>query len=347
MLVRLDAIGDFILWLDSAKEFRRLYPGRNITLCCNAVWSDFAALLPYWDDVLPIDLRRFNKEFLYRWKLLRAIRRADFDSAIQPSYSRSVREGDPVIRASRSPERIGSTGNLSNISKEKKAISDRWYTHLVPASNGPMMELERNAEFISNFSGKAFKAGLPKLQQLITLPENLKVSGEYIIIFPGASWHGRQWPAAFFAEVLTHLHKSHGLQALLCGSLSEQNLCQIVADTAQVATVNVAGKTTLPELLELIRGARLLISNDTSAIHLAAAAGVRSVCILGGGHYGRFLPYPDTIDGIKPLVAVMKMPCFNCNWQCNQEYDQSGAVPCISGISVEEVLNLAEQALSK
>ena len=346
MLVRLDAIGDFILWLDSAKEFRCLYPGRKITLCCNAVWSDLAALLPYWDEVWPIDLRRFNKESLYRKKLLRAIRRADFEVAIQPTFSRNFHEGDPVMRASRSNERIGSTGNLSNISKEKKTVSDRWYTHLVPASNEPLMELERNAEFISNLSGKAFKAELPKLQQLITLPDNLKVFGEYIIFFPGASWHGRQWPTVFFAEVLTHLHMSHGLQTVICGSSTERTLCQIVVDTARVKTVNLAGKTTLPELLELIRGARLLISNDTSAIHLAAVAGVRSVCILGGGHYGRFLPYPETVDGIKPLVAVKKMPCFNCNWQCNQEYDQSGAVPCISGISVEEVINLAEQALS-
>ncbi len=347
LLVRLDAIGDFILWLDSAKEFRRLYPGSKITLCCNALLSDLAALLPYWDEVLPIDLRRFNKKYLYRWQLLRAIRRADFNVAIQPTFSRSFVEGDRVIRASRSHERIGSTGNLSNISKERKAVSDRMYTHLVPASNEPLMELERNAEFISNLSGKAFKAGLPKLRQLITLPDNLKVSGEYIIIFPGASWHGRQWPIDFFAAVITHLHKSHGLQTLLCGSSTERTLCQIVSDTARVTTLNFAGKTTLPELLELIRGARLLISNDTSAVHLAAVACVRSVCILGGGHYGRFLPYPETVDGIKPLVAVKKMPCFNCNWQCSQEYDQSGAVPCISGISVKEVINLAEQALSK
>ncbi len=347
MLVRLDAIGDFILWLDSAKEFRCLYPGRKITLCCNAVWSDLAALIPYWDEIWPIDLRRFNNESLYRLKLLRAIRRDDFDVAIHPIFSRSFREGDRVIRASRAHERIGSTGDLSNISKEKKAVSDRCYTNLLPASNDPLMELERNAEFITNLSGKAFKAGLPKLQQLITLPNSLKVFGEYIIIFPGASWHGRQWPTVFFAEVLTHLHKSYGLQTFVCGSSTERTLCQIVVDTARVATVNLAGKTTLPELLELIRGARLLISNETSAIHLAAVAGVRSVCILGGGHYGRFLPYPETVDGIKPLVAVKKMPCFNCNWQCSQEYDQSGAVPCISGISVEEVINLAEQALSK
>ncbi len=347
MLVRLDAIGDFVLWLDSAKEFRRLYPGSIITLCCNTAWSELAALLPYWDEVLPIDLHRFNEQLLYRWKFLLTIRVADFDVAIQPTFSRNFREGDWIILASRASQRIGSTGNLSNISKEKKAVADRRYTHLVPASNLPLMELERNAEFISNLSGNAFKAELPKLQQLITLPDNLKFFGEYIIIFPGASWQGRQWPAAFFAAVIAHLHKSHGLQTLLCGSSTERALCQIVADTARVATVNLAGKTTLPELLELIRGARLLISNDTSAVHIAAAAGVRSVCILGGGHYGRFLPYPETVYGIKPLVAVKKMPCFDCNWQCSQEYDQSGAVPCISSISIEEVIHLAEQALSK
>ena len=40
LLLRLDALGDFILWLDSAKEYRKIYPGRKITLLVNAAWVE-------------------------------------------------------------------------------------------------------------------------------------------------------------------------------------------------------------------------------------------------------------------------------------------------------------------
>jgi len=208
------------------------------------------------------------------------------------------------------------------------------------------MELERNAEFISNLSGVQYIAGLPKLPQLIDLPEQLRVTGEYFIIVPGASWHGKQWPPELFAQVLEHLNKRYGLQPILCGSPAEQTICRIVADKANVSALNFAGRTHLPELVELLRHAQLLIANDTSGVHIATEVGTPSVCILGGGHYGRFMPYPETIQGIKPIVAVNCMECFDCNWRCNAVYDQSGSVPCISGVSLEQVIAGGEQVLS-
>lgn len=345
LIVRLDAIGDFIIWLDSAKEYRRLYPQRKITLYANALWYNLAKTLPYWDKVIPIDLPRFSSKPSYRWKLLRNISQAGYSIAIHPTFSRSYYYGDSVIRASRAYERIGSQGDLSNIKVIEKAISDRWYSNLLPATKTPLMELERNAEFIHYLSGQKFTARVSKLLKLSQLPDNLNIDGEYIVIFPGASWHGRQWPPAYFAELSEHIHKLYGFHIIICGSSAEAIICKHVADKSSVASVNLAGKTTLSELTELIRGARLLIANETSAIHIAAAVGTPSVCILGGGHYGRFMPYPEKVEGIKPLTAVIKMDCFNCNWQCNQQYDPSGATPCVLGISVNQVIELAEQAL--
>lgn len=54
-IVRLDLIGDFILWLNAAKKFRNLYPNAKLTLIANQAWSDLARLLPYWDDMIMID----------------------------------------------------------------------------------------------------------------------------------------------------------------------------------------------------------------------------------------------------------------------------------------------------
>lgn len=344
-LVRLDAIGDFVLWLDTAKEYSKIYPDKKITLIANSAWAELANELPYWESVWPIDIGRLSRSSVYRWQTLCKTRKAGFEIAIQPTFSRVFLHGDSIICASGATQRVGSVGDLSNISRLSKAISDRWYTMLVPASKAPLMELERNAEFITHLSGKSYKIELPCLNHLKSLPPHLQRNKDYFIIFPGASWHGRRWPEFYFSKVLADLHQRYGWEPVVCGSKTERALCQSVADMAQVATFNLAGETSLAELAQLTRGAKILIGNETSAIHIAAAVGTPAVCILGGGHYGRFMPYPDKVAGIKPLEALHPMDCFNCNWRCNQPHSVGGPVPCVAGVTVERVLACCDLAL--
>lgn len=345
VVVRLDAIGDFIIWLNTAKEYRRIYPNQKITLFANIIWADMARGLPYWDEVLPVTSSDLSLKPLYRWTLLRKVRNAHYEIAIQPTFSRALLHGDSMIRATNAKHRIGSSGDNCNISISEKIIGDRWYTQLLPASIPQMTELNRNAEFISLLTGKDFKASIPQWPILATSADCLRPKSAYAVVFPGASWHGRQWPLQSFIKVGAQLHRLHGWHIVLCGSSSEYSLCQEIADASPVFSLNLAGKTTLIEMAELIRGARLLITNETSAIHIAAAVDTPAVCILGGGHYGRFLPYPDHLAGISPVVAVKFMSCFYCDWKCNQSYDLAGPVPCISGVTVEQVLALSQQVV--
>lgn len=70
----------------------------------------------------------------------------------------------------------------------------------------------------------------------------------------------------------------------MCGSLEEKSICnEIIEILRSVPVLNLAGKTSLVELVEVIRGAKMLVGNDSSAIHIAAATGTPSVCIHGGG----------------------------------------------------------------
>ena len=191
-LIRLDAIGDFILWIDSAKEYRRLYPSQKITLIANAAWADLAKQLPYLDEVWPVDIRHLGLgQPLRRWQLLRQISKGGFDTAIQPTFSRALMQGDSVIRATQARQRIGSVGDLAIDSATERITGNRWYTQLLPASTSPLMELQRNAEFISHLAGAPYQASLPQLPGLTTLPTPLKPKVPYFIVFPGGSWSGR------------------------------------------------------------------------------------------------------------------------------------------------------------
>ena len=353
LLVRVDSIGDFIIWLDTAKEYRKRYPNHRITLCVNSLLREFSGLLPYWDELLVVNLKRLNSNAIYRYQVLAKTRRLGSTIAVQPSYSRVYLEGDALIRATGAAHRIGSEGNTSNMPTALKKIADRWYTQLIPAAYEPMMELERNAEFIRGLdhsSGSvakpqleaaSFSASLPiwPVQAASTLL--VPARGPYFVIFPGASWVGRQWPASRFAEVIASVHQQTQWLPVLCGSAAERDLCQQIIDLCGLKScINLVGATELADLAEVLRSAQGLVTNETSAVHMAAAVGTPAVCIVGGGHFGRFMPYPTTMLGIKPTPAVHPMPCFNCNWHCNQPHTPGGAVPCISGVSVAQVLAL-------
>lgn len=344
VLIRLDAIGDFMLWLDSAKEYRKIYPHQKITLVANASWADMANNLQYWDEVWPVNLTSLRSNLPYRWGVLRKIRRANFKIAIQPTYSRVLLYGDSLIRATNAMERIGSCGDIA-MPRGDIAIGNRWYTTLLPADPGLLMELLRNTEFIQNLSQKSFSAGLPIWPVQEVGLKQLMLEGDYAILFPGASWHGRRWPQKSFIEVANYLNKQLGLQLVLCGASSDFTDCQEIADAVPEPCLNLAGKTTLIELAEIIRNSKLLIANETSALHIAVAVGAPTICILGGGHFGRFAPYPANLHGIKAIFAVHSMSCFNCNWQCSRPHTTMGPVSCISEVTVAKVIGMVPQAL--
>ena len=117
----------------------------------------------------------------------------------------------------------------------------------------------------------------------------------------------------------------------------------------KVPVTNLAGKTSLQELISIIAGAHLLVGNETGAVHIAAAVSTSAICILGGGHFGRFLPYNLERPSDKPLpVAVFhKMDCFECNWECKYDVVDGNAVACISNIPIKTVWNEVLELFNK
>jgi ADP-heptose:LPS heptosyltransferase len=349
LIVRVDNIGDFILWLPSAKKLNSPYSEyEKSILICNHTCSELALATGLFSEVIGVDLVRFTRDLGYRFRMLRRVAHLGASVAIQPTYSRVFLTGDSLVRASGAKTRIGFDGDLSNIPPWQKLISDRWYTKLVPASASPMMELGRNAEFLRNLGIGEGHASLPLLPKLVELPAEKRISDDYFVVFPGASSPARIWPAESFVKVARQIVDEYGFIPVICGGETEQKMGErILLQIGDERGKNHAGKTSLPELAEIIREAQLVVSNETSAIHISAAVSTPSVCILGGGHYGRFIPYPEDLEGIKPTSVINKMNCFGCNWRCQFAYDPSVSYPCVEEISIQQVMNAVHLAMKQ
>jgi len=158
-------------------------------------------------------------------------------------------------------------------------------------------------------------------------------------LFPGAGLAERCWPTSSFREIAKRIHDATGWICVICGGAGEEHLGEIIGDGTIFPLNTLIGRTSLPELVAIISGARLLVGNETSAIHIAAAVQTPSLCLLGGGHFGRFIPYTldEPFDFVGPLAVFHEMGCYHCNWLCSQKFAKGAPFPCLAQITVEQV----------
>jgi hypothetical protein len=279
---------------------------------------------------------------------------------VNPTFSREWLFGDAIVRVSGAGERIGSTGDLSNITSWQRRVSDRGYSRLVSADPAPSTELVRNAEFVRGLGDSGYLAKVADLHSMSTLTSDeafvAAIGGSaqrYYVFFPGSAWSGKRWPLASFAQLADQVCRQTGWRGVVCGGAEDIELAKNLCSQSTAPLLNWAGRTSLGQLAAILSGSELLVANDTSATHIAAACGVPSVCILGGGHYGRFLPYQVELMDERPLPRVVshQMPCFGCGWQCIYETPDGHPHPCIDHVTVaavwSEVGRILEPILSR
>jgi ADP-heptose:LPS heptosyltransferase len=117
----------------------------------------------------------------------------------------------------------------------------------------------------------------------------------YVCLHPGASRPANRWPAERFAAV-ADLLAGAGHRVVLTGSPAESPVTAAVASAMTAApVVDLAGRTSVVTLAAVLAGARLVVSNDTGAAHVAAAVQAPGVVVFhAGGDPARWAPLDRT-----------------------------------------------------
>ncbi len=356
LVIRLDAIGDCIIWLDQAKEYRKAFPNYKLVLLHNKAWSEIAQQLPWFDECISFDRSKINDKKYYL-QLTSQLNKYSFEKIFSPVFSRDFYTVDWFVNNIKAKEKIGYEGDYQNNngviapniyifrnydSVDLKKISDGWYTKLVTNDTQCVMELQRNAHFIRQTINPDFKSALPTIPFKTTLPDFVP-KNEYAVFFLGASTPLRTWPINKFHQIEQHIPFKI---ILLCGSSDDKLLAQtyLSFERSEKTIIDLTGKTTLIELISIISNASLVVTNETSASHIAVATRTPSICLLGGGHYGRFQPYQveeineEEKNYLPKVVTTHDNGCFNCNWECKYPL-QNGRWKCIEDIRVEDVVD--------
>jgi heptosyltransferase-2 len=99
------------------------------------------------------------------------------------------------------------------------------------------------------------------------------------VINPGAKFQAKCWPAEHFGTVISQLTRHYNATIVVTGICDERNIADKVVEKSGQVAINLAGQTTLQELVELLRMAKGCITNDTGTMHIAAMVGVPTVAI--------------------------------------------------------------------
>jgi ADP-heptose:LPS heptosyltransferase len=112
---------------------------------------------------------------------------------------------------------------------------------------------------------------------------------KYICIHPGGRDKKRWWSPEKFAHIANRM-ANKGYKIVLTGTLEERAMTNAVIDKMEFPAVNLGGKTDLGTLVELVKNARMILSNDTGVSHIAASVKTPSVVIFLASDPVRWAP---------------------------------------------------------
>ena len=162
----------------------------------------------------------------------------------------------------------------------------------------------------------------------------------WIALQPGARWQNKRWPAEHFAELTRRLAAEFsGVRFAVIGSAEDQPLAEVICRAVPDRCLNLAGATSLPELIEWLRCCELLVTNDTGPMHIAAALGKPVVALFGPTEPRRTGPYGHLDHVLQhPLPCV---PCLKsrCAWP--------RPVECLTAISPATVFAATQRILAR
>jgi len=131
----------------------------------------------------------------------------------------------------------------------------------------------------------------------------------WIGVQPGARWRSKRWPERHFAETVARLAEAvPEARFAIFGSRAELDAAVRVAAGAPEQCAVLAGKISLPEMVEWLRRCAVVLTNDTGPMHVAAALRRPLVALFGPTDPARTGPYGQAQNVLR--AGLDCSPCF-------------------------------------
>ena len=256
LVIKLGALGDFVLATGPMAAIRRHHPAARITLLTTRALAELAEASPHVDEVWYDERPRWSSPravlaLRRRLREGRFTRVYDLQTSDRSSfYFQLLRPGprpewSGIARGASHPQRDPARERMHTIERQKDQL------RLAGIDLVPPPDVSWAARPVARFEPPA----------------------RYVLLIPGGSAHRQEkrWPVERYAELARRLVERE-MTPVVVGGEQEKELGKVIAAAAS-GTRDLSGRTTFGELVGLARAARRTIGNDTGPMHLAVAAG--------------------------------------------------------------------------
>ncbi len=309
LIVQQNWLGDALFATPAVRAVRRRYKDAHIACLgperVKTVWTRN----PHVNEVIVYDDRApvFSPSF---WKTVLELRKKNFDAAI---FFHGSATKARLVRWAGIRERWG-YGEHAPLTRrapypETKPHKVDYFLGLVDAlgmpPDGRLMEFHPS------------DAAPGELKELFE-SRGLSMDEPYAVVHAGGNWDMKRWPSDYFSQwVYLFLRGGHG-KVILCGTDSEQRTAlEIARRFSPSEVISLCGKTSLDALALMLKNARLLLSNDSGPIHLAASQGTPIVGVYGPTSAAETGPVTAGPLKIVAKNVGCRVPCYyrSCNYR--------------------------------
>lgn len=300
LIVKPSSLGDVVHSLPVLQALHTCYPAARIDWVIAKGLEGLLEGHPLLHRLIVIDkdrwrqLSRAGSTVRELRELFSTLRAGQYDLVID--LQGLLRSG-LITGATGAPLRVGFS--------EAREGSRHFYSHTVAGG--------REVHAVDRYLRIAAALGCAAKDVLFPLPPSAGVSEkveelrtrlrDYVVLVPGARWETKLWPAGSFGELAALLP----LPSVVIGGSADRDRAAEIVRLAQGRAHSLAGETSLPELIELMRTARAVVTNDSGPMHIAAALGVPVVAVFGPTSPVRTGPY-----GKNKVVLQSARECVPC-----------------------------------
>jgi heptosyltransferase-1 len=304
LIIKPSSLGDIVLALPALTALRKGFPDTKISWL---VRPDFAPLLqdhPHLNVVSIFDRKLLGKAWFHPHafaallSLIRNLRQSKFDAVID---LQGLFRTASLAWLSGCKKRYGiaNAREFAHFFYTHKVYRDPNCIHLVDYYL-KIIRILTASKAQAQFVFPHDPAASEYINSLLT-NEGIKPDN-YAVFIPGSVHTDKCWPTQRFAALADEISSRFHFSIVATGTASEKDIAESIKNLANVPITNLAGRTSLRQLIALLKTAKLVVTNDTGPGHIAAALGTPLVMIFGRSNPARVAPYqrPQCVAAIEP-----------------------------------------------
>ncbi len=350
LVIRLDLIGDLVLSLTLVHALKRTYPDAEIDLLAIPASAPSAASDPDLNTIITYDPNIWRrpqallkpKNWREIWTLRSRLRARQYDLTV------SVFGNWAAILAvlSGATRRVGFAREsypgfiTDNVAGRHWKPGDHLHEvdyclELAQAAGASIRPDDRIPHLTVDLQARR------EVEQLLL--QHAMRPDQTVIACHVSSNNGqsKRWPVPYWATLIDRLIQEDGDCVVLTGASGDLPLIELILRRVQKQPLNLAGKTSLPQLAALLQRANLLVTGDSGPMHIAAAVDTPLIAIHGPTNPAHSGPISSRATVLRSDIWCS--PCYNAKSPADCRFFTT---QCMKNITPERVLTVIREKLA-